>query len=533
VRRWNGWGDDSMDFPVPGCARAYLEEVLGEGTRTPGASLSGVIGRVPRPRLPTHKLVTHDPLHRVRHARGQSLPDWIALRSGNVPLFPDGVAYPQTTNQVRELMLYAKEAGARLIPYGGGTSVVGHVNPPGGDAPVLTMDMGRMNRLLRLDEKSGLATFGAGAGGPEVEAQLRAHGLTLGHFPQSFEYSTIGGWVATRSSGQQSAFYGRMERLFAGGRLESPAGTMELPPFPASAAGPDLRELVLGSEGRMGVLTHAIVRAVPLPEREGFFGVFFPDFRSGLSAVMAMVQARLPLSMARLNNAAETHTSLLLAERPGQVAMLERYLGLRRAGPEKCLALLGCTGRASLCRATRRAALSIARANGGIHIGRAPGNAWRLNRFRIPYLRNGLWEAGYATDTLETALPWSQVVAAMTAVEAELGNGLDTIGERVHVMSHVSHVYPDGASLYTTYIFRLAPDPAETFDRWLKLKTSASLAIAAHGGTISHQHGVGIDHAPYLPPEKGKLGMATLGAAIGVFDPGGMMNPGKLILGEH
>lgn len=532
MRRWNGWGDDSVDYPVPDGARRFLEAAVGEGAPQFAASLSDVAARVPRSRLPRHGLVTSDALHRARHARGQSLPDWVVLNSGSVPVFPDGVAYPQTAAQVRDLLTYARETGARLVPYGGGTSVVGHVNPPAGEAPVLTVDMGRMNRLTRLDDKSGLATFGAGTAGPEVEAQLRANGLTLGHFPQSFEYSTLGGWVATRSSGQQSAFYGRIERLFAGGRLETPAGTLDLPPFPASAAGPDLRELVLGSEGRMGILTHAVVRAVPLPERDDFFGVFFPDFASGLSAVKAMVQARLPLSMARLNNASETRTTLLLADRPGQVAALERYLGVRRAGPEKCLALLGCTGRAGLCRTTRRAALAIARSNRGISVGRAPGRAWRLNRFRIPYLRNALWSAGYAADTLETALPWSQVTPAVAAVENALGTTLAAAGERVHVMSHVSHVYPDGASVYTTYIFRLAADPAETLDRWLRLKTAASLAIASHGGTISHQHGVGTDHAPYLPPEKGELGMATLSAALRVFDPDGFMNPGKLIAEE-
>ena len=530
MRRWNGWGDDAIDYPVPHSATRFLEQRIGAGHGKPSARLADVVATIAPSRLPPHPLADRDPEARLRHARGQSLPNWIAMRSGRIGTVPDGVARPTTREQVRELLDYATHTGVRLIPYGGGTSVVGHVDPPAGDAPVLTVSMARCNGLLRFDEISQLATFGAGVAGPDLEAQLRARGFTLGHFPQSFEYSTVGGWIATRSSGQQSLGYGRIEQLFAGGRVEAPAGTLELPPYPASAAGPDLREIVLGSEGRLGIITEATLRVSPLPERERFYAVFLPAFADGLAAVRELVQARLPLSMLRLSTAVETETTLRLAGHERLIQALERVLAMQGAGPEKCMLLLGFTGRKSLVTSARKDAIAIAGAHRGMRAGGAVvGKQWQRSRFRVPYLRNALWDAGYAADTLETATRWSQLPRLVQAVEAALEHALTEGGERVHVFTHLSHFYPDGASLYTTYLFRLAADPDETLHRWQALKGAASRAIVAHGGTISHHHGVGTDNAPYLAAEKGELGMHVLRDLCARFDPGGLLNPGKLV----
>jgi len=530
MRRWNGWGDEAVEYPVPPAAARFLEQRIGTARRILPARLADVIAAAAPSRLPRHALVDREPETRLRHARGQSLPDWIAMRSGRPGVIPDGVAHPTTREDVRALLGLASQVGARLIPYGGGTSVVGHVNPPGGDAPVLTVSMARINGLLHFDEISQLATFGAGAAGPDLEAQLRARGFTLGHFPQSFEFSTVGGWVATRSSGQQSLGYGRIERLFAGGRVEAPAGTLELPAFPASAAGPDLREIILGSEGRLGIITEATVRIAPLPERERFYAVFLPTFDDGVATVRELVQARVPLSMLRLSTAVETETTLRLAGHERLIQALERVLAMRGAGPEKCMLLLGFTGRKSLVTAARKDAIAIAAAHRGVRAGGAVvGKQWQRSRFRVPYLRNALWEAGYAVDTLETATRWSQLPKLVLAVESALENALAERGERVHVFTHLSHFYPDGASLYTTYLFRLAADPDETLHHWQALKAAASRAIVAHGGTISHHHGVGTDNAPYLAAEKGELGLQVLRDLCARFDPGGLMNPGKLV----
>jgi alkyldihydroxyacetonephosphate synthase len=529
MRRWNGWGDDTISYPLHAAPRQYLTELVGPGTPPRDATLEEVMATVPASRLPPHELISDDPVERMRHSRGQSLPDWIALRSGRIPIFPDGVAWPTTDTEVRDLLRYGRDAGARVIPYGGGTSVVGHINPLPGDAPVLTIDLGRLNRLRSFDEISHLATFGAGITGPDLEAQLRARGCTLGHFPQSFELSTLGGWIVTRSSGQQSLGYGRIEGLFAGGRLESPVGGMELPPFPASAAGPDLREVVLGSEGRLGILTEATVRVAPVPEMEAFHAVFFPDFECGRKAVREIMQARLPLSMLRLSTAVETQTTLALAGRERLIGALERLLSLRGAGDDKCMLLLGFTGREALVKMARREALELAGQHGGVHVGRTFGKEWHKSRFRTPYLRNTLWELGYAIDTLETAADWGSIPTMVEAIESALRSGLGEVGERVHVFTHLSHVYPYGSSIYTTYLFRIAPDPDETLQRWQVLKAAASQAIVAQGGTITHQHGVGTDHRPYLAGEKGELGMAAIRALCRCFDPEGMMNPGKLV----
>lgn len=529
MRRWNGWGDDTITYPLHAAPRQFLAELVGPGTPPRDATLEEVVATVPPTRLPPHELISDDPVERVRHARGQSLPDWIALRSGRIPAFPDGVAWPITDMEVRDLLRYAREAEIQVIPYGGGTSVVGHVNPLPGDAPVLTMDLGRLNRLRRFDEISHLATFGAGITGPDLEAQLRARGCTLGHFPQSFELSTLGGWVVTRSSGQQSLGYGRIEGLFAGGRLESPVGKLELPSFPASAAGPDLREVILGSEGRLGILTEATVRVAPLPEMEAFHAVFFPDFECGRESVRETMQARLPLSMLRLSTAVETQTTLALAGHERLISALERLLTLRGVGDGKCMLLLGFTGRDALVKMARREALEIAGRHQGVHVGRTFGKEWHKSRFRTPYLRNTLWELGYAIDTLETATDWASIPAMVDAIESALRSGLEESGERVHVFTHLSHLYPYGCSIYTTYLYRLATDPDETLQRWQILKAAASQAIVAQGGTISHQHGVGTDHLPYLAAEKGELGMAAIRDLCRCFDPEGTMNPGKLV----
>ena len=529
MRRWNGWGDDTFDYPLPDSARRFLDAALGPGHPPDDATLADVVATVPASRLAAHPLICTAPETRLRHARGHSFPDWVALRSGDAGPYPDGVAFPESEEDVRALLDVAVETGARLIPYGGGTSVVGHVNPLPGDRPVLTVDLARLSGLSALDEVSNLATFGAGARGPDLEAQLRAHGRTLGHFPQSFEYSTLGGWIATRSTGQQSLGYGRIEHLFAGGRMVAPAGTLELPSnLPASAAGPNLRELVLGSEGRLGIITEATVRVSPLPEQEEFHAVFFPDFEQGRAAVREMLQARLPLSMVRLSTATETETTLAMAGHELLLGGLSAYLRLRGVGEGKCMMVFGATGHNSIVDLGRREALRIARAHDGVYGTQTFGKEWHKNRFTSPYLRNTLWDAGYGIDTLETATDWTGVADLIPAIERAIREAMPD-GERVHVFTHMSHLYPYGTSVYVQYVFRLAETPEATLRRWSAMKRAASETIVDYGATISHQHGVGVDHKPYLAAEKSALGMETLRAAVETFDPDGLMNPGKLL----
>jgi len=530
MRRWNGWGENTIVSPLSAKAADFLQHLLGGGMPPHDVTLEEIVAHVPPSRLSPHPLISTEPVERVQHARGQSLPDWIALRSGHIDTFPDGVAYPESESEVRDLLGYAGEAGALLIPYGAGTSVVGHINPLPGDRPYLTVDLKRLSRLSELNETNHLATFGAGVTGLQLEAELRTHGYTLGHFPQSFEYSTLGGWIATRSSGQQSLGYGRIEQLFAGGRVETPSGTLEVPPFPASSAGMDLREIILGSEGRLGILTEATVRVRPVPEREEYLVVFFPEWEQGIAAVRQMIQLRIPLVMLRLSTPVETKTQLVLAGHERILGVLESMLALRGLRNNKCMLMIGIAGRKPVVKYARKEVLSTVHRLKGISTGHLLGEQWHKNRFKTPYLRNTLWSMGYAVDTVETATTWDRVPALTKAIEASLRSGLVEVGEEVHAFSHLSHLYPHGSAIYTTYLYRIAPDPQETLRRWQILKGAACRSIVAEHGTISHQHGIGTDHQPYLIVEKGEPGLTAMRHLYAQFDPTSMMNPGKLVL---
>lgn len=528
--RWNGWGDENNHYPMPEGGESFLSCRIGPGRLLPDASLEEVVATVPPSRLPDNPLIDRTPETRIRHSRGQSFPDWLAMRSGKFDVFCDGVAFPESQEEIRQLLALGREEGWVLIPYGGGTSVAGHITPEVQDRPVLTLSLARMNRLLDLDPTSHLATFGPGTAGPAVEEQLREHGFVLGHYPQSFELSTIGGWVATRSSGQQSWRYGRIEQLFAGCTLETFQGTLEVPTIPASSAGPDIREIILGSEGRFGVISEVKVRVTRLPEVESFHVAFAPSWERAMEMARVAAQRRIPLSMLRLSNGRETETQLALAGRPKSIQWLERYLRLRGVSEGKSMVTLGLTGSKAQCRGALRQLKSLFSEMGVIHMGKGLGKLWEHSRFRSPYLRHTLWDVGYAVDTLETAVDWVKLPNAVEKIEAALRSAVP--GLRIHVFTHLSHIYGQGASIYTTYIFPNGPSYSETLGYWKKLKAAVSNAVVASGGTISHQHGVGRDHAPYLKAEKGPLGMKAIRSLQTHFDPDLTLNPGVLLEDE-
>ena len=530
MRSWNGWGEEGDRTAVGGSGRRFIEGLIGPGAPPREATLAEVVATVPPSRLeevPDLRLST-DPELRVRRARGQSLPDLASLRYGRLDAVPDAVARPADNADLRALIDHARATGARLIPWGGGTSVVGGVSARPSPDPLITVDLGGLAGVRRVDERSCLVTVGAGTTGPALATLLAGHGLTIGHEPQSFELATVGGWVAARGSGLRSLGAGRIEALFAGGTLEAPAGTMVMPPYPASAAGPDLRQLVLGSEGRLGFLSDAVLRATPHPEDERMDAWALPGWAEGVDAVRELVQARPGLSLLRLSTPTETSTLLAFADRPTQTRALGAYLRARRRPADWVLALVGVAGRKRIAKAARAEAAAVMHAHGGVRLP-ALAEAWARTRFRSPYQRNALWSAGYASDTLETATDWEHVPGLLARIEAALGGALASWGERVHVFTHLSHLYPSGSSLYVTYLFRLGPEPDDTMARWRALKTAASETISTDGATISHHHGVGTDHAPYLAAEKGPLGMAALEAVVRTFDPDGLMNPGVLL----
>jgi alkyldihydroxyacetonephosphate synthase len=505
----------------------------------PEITLDEAIAKVPTSKAPYHKLINTDAEVRLRHCRGQSIPDWIAIHSGQFEAFPDGVALPNSTREVQELLQFAKQENLILIPYGGGTSVCGHINPLASRRPIITVAMSNMNQLIDFDEKSQIATFGAGTLGPDVEKQLSAHGYTLGHFPQSWELSTIGGWVASRSSGQQSLRYGRIEKMFAGGNIETLQGSLDIPTFPASSAGPDVREMILGSEGRMGIITEVKMRVTKIAEEENFYVAFFPNWEIGMEATREIVQSGTQLSMMRLSNEVETASHLKLSGHDRGVKYLEKYLTLRGISStrnEKTMFTFGITGTKIQCQSALKMTKQFLRKHKGIYIGTGLGKHWEHSRFRSPYLRQGFWDAGIVVDTMETCLDWSLVPAAVKCMESDIANALKSdsntsadTDEHIHVFTHLSHFYGQGCSVYTTFLFRMDQDYEKTLQRWMKLKAAGAEAIVKHGGTISHQHGVGKDHAPYLASEKGKLGIKAITKLCNVFDPEQQMNPGTLV----
>ncbi len=530
MKKWNGWGNENSELTMElsDDLRAVLSARIGEPKRLDQISYEQALGLVPESRLQAHSLIKLDADSRLRHARGQSLPDWFDMRSGNIEFFPDGVAYPTSGEEVRELLQYADIHDVSVIPYGGGTSVLGHINTEQSDRAILTIDMGRMDKLMHLDRESQIATFGAGTPGPLVESQLNKEGFTLGHFPQSWELSTVGGWVASRSSGQQSLHYGRIEKMFAGGRVETLAGTLDIPTVPASSAGPDIREMILGSEGRMGILTDVKVRVSALPDKEHFQVVFFPSWESGMTGARQLAQQNVQLSMVRLSNPMETF-SLMRLGGGGDVELLENKLLQQGIGEGKVMMTFGVTGSESQCDFAHQLAMQICNDHGGVADGVGLGDNWAHGRFRAPYLRDPLGEAGYAVDTMETAVDWSSVTDTMQKVEKSIAEALADEGEKVHVYTHLSHVYGQGSSIYTTYLFRFSDSFDTTMERWRKLKTAGAKQTVACGGTISHQHGVGADHRMYLEAEKGRLGIEAIRSLCAVFDPKGQMNPGKLL----
>ncbi len=532
MRFW-GWGEDAHAGSAPEHAIGWLERVLEGPLAAPQAAPAIADVQLPKSKL-TRRAATalqaivgedgvrEDDHARVIHAAGKGYPDLVRLRDGDARPAPDAVVLPADGEQVRLLLDACVAEGIAVVPFGGGTSVVGGVEPErGGHRAVIALDLGRMTRLLSLDERSQLATLEPGLRGPEVEHVLRARGFTLGHYPQSFEYATVGGWVATRSAGQASAGYGRIDELVEGVRLAAPAGDLDLPAHPASAAGPDLRELVVGSEGVLGVLTQVTLRVRPRPPAGRYEAWMAPSFAAGQEALRALVQEHATPDVARLSDEAETTMSLALAGLAGtRAAVLGRYLSARGAAGGS-LMIVGWEGTPERVSARRRATNAVLRRHGAVPLGAGPGRAWARGRFHAPYFRDDLIARGVMVETLETATTWSGLPGLYAAVRGALS------AHAPFVACHVSHIYPTGASLYFTFLAHQQPD--DVIGQWNRAKSAACDAIVSAGGTITHHHAVGRDHRRWLAAEDGELGIEALRAVKDRLDPAGIMNPGKLL----
>nr|WP_153341296.1 FAD-binding oxidoreductase [Nocardia aurantia] len=452
---------------------------------------------------------------RLRHAGGKSTPDLLRRRADGPQDAPDAVVTPADHDEVLRLLAYCADRGIAVVPFGGGTSVVGGLDPIRGRfGSVVAVDLRRLDTLTDVDPVSGTATFGAGLTGPHAERLLARHGLSLGHFPQSFEFASIGGFAATRSSGQASAGYGRFDDMIQRLVVATPTGTLDLGRAPASAAGPDLRELFAGSEGTLGIVTAVTLRVHPVPETVAYQAWSFPDFEAGAAALRRVVQTGAAPTVLRLSDEAETGLNLA---RAGDIG------GSPVGG---CLAVTTFEGTADHVAARSAEAYALLAAAGGSPLGEQPARDWEHGRFAAPYLRDALLDVGILCETLETATGWSNLARLKAAVTTALTEALTAQGTPPLIMCHISHTYPTGASLYFTVVAKQADDPIAG---WQHAKRAAGDAIVAAGGTITHHHAVGADHRPWLTAEIGEAGVRVLRAVKQAVDPAGILNPGKLI----
>jgi alkyldihydroxyacetonephosphate synthase len=524
--KWNAWGDPSAATPLSDGIRSLLKQALGvadsvaaeldadqvrlrpsELSQSDRDALTAILG--------TDYCRTGDS-DRLLHAGGKSTLDLLRRKDSDVQDAPDGVLLPGDDDDIAAVLSYCTGHGIAVVPFGGGTSVVGGLDPVRGRfSAVVSLDLRRFDELLALDEVSGVAEFGAGVTGPEAERLLGERGFSLGHFPQSFQFATVGGFAATRSSGQDSAGYGRFNDMVCGLRAITPAGVLDLGRAPASAAGPDLRELLIGSEGAFGVITRVRLRVHRVPEASRHEAWSFSDFATGTAALRAVSQTGTGPTVIRLSDEAETAVNLATTEAIGE----QQITG-------GCLAITVFEGTQAHVESRHAETATLLAAHRGTPLGEAPAQAWERGRFSAPYLRDSLLAAGALCETLETATYWSNIPALKAAVTTALTASLAESGTRALVLCHISHVYPTGASLYFTVVAGQRGNPIE---QWRAAKAAASDAIMATGGTITHHHAVGTDHRPWMRDEVGELGARVLGAVKSTLDPAGILNPGKLI----
>jgi alkyldihydroxyacetonephosphate synthase len=534
--RWWGWGDPQHAPMLTPRALGYLRGIGISARPSAPVALGSV--RLPAPALPAGVLaqlrellgepgVASDHANRVAHAAGRGYPDLVRLRRGEPDAAPDAVLQPGSHEQLRGVLELCAQHSIAVVPFGGGTSVVGGVAPLRGDhEAVVALDTQLLARVLDLDDTSLAVTVEGGMRAAALEHELRPRRLTLGHFPQSFEYVSLGGCVATRSAGQASSGYGSIAKMVLGLRLVAPAAEIDLPAMPATAAGPGLRELLVGSEGTLGVIERVALRLRRAPAESVYQAAFFRDFATGVQTLRSLAQRHAMPDLARLSDGPETQVSLALA-RSGSLAerLGRRYLDLR-GYKHGCLAIFGFEGPLGEPAARFARARSLIGDGGGLIVGSSPAQAWRRTRFTAPYLRDELLSNGIMVETLETATQWSRLLQLHRDVGDVIDGALRGCGTPGVVMCHVSHLYETGASLYFMFI---APQLAGgELAQWQAAKRAASDAIVRGGGTITHHHAIGRDHAPWMEREVGDGGVRALRALKAELDPRGIMNPAKL-----
>jgi alkyldihydroxyacetonephosphate synthase len=469
---------------------------------------------------------------RLIHTYGKSIRDLIRIRASDLPRMPDVVLYPADEDQVARIVELAVAQNAVVIPFGGGSNIAGSLTPNAGEARVvISLDLGLLNDVVSIDEGSGLARIQAGAQGPRIEEQLNERGWTMGHFPDSFTHSTLGGWVATRSSGMQSDKYGDIADITRGLRMVRPNGVVSIRPVPSASTGPSVREMILGSEGRLGVITEVTVQVHRLPEVREINGYLFPNWEAGIAAMHEISESDAHPTVTRVSDARESGFSFATGKEktgfdPQKVLMA--FLEKRGWDLEGInLSFIGFEGSKSHVAYEKKIVARIVKKHGGLGVGKGPGVLYDQKKFDTPYLRDFLLDRGAAADVSETAAPWSRLNEIHDAVYAAANAAYEQIGTPGWIMSHLSHSYHSGACLYFTFAF--VHDGENAIAQYDVVKSAIQQAFVDHGGTISHHHGVGREHSPWLDEDISTEGVALMRGLFESADPKHNFNPDKVL----
>ena len=483
--------------------------------------------------------VSTDKMERVVHTYGKSIRDLIRVRANLIERTPDVVVYPADEEETQRIVDAAVAADAVIIPFGGGSNIASSLEPRADETRVvLSLDMGRMREVISIDEESGLARIQAGALGPDLEAQLEKRGWTLGHFPDSFTHSSLGGWIATRSSGMQSDKYGDIADIVRGLHVVRPSspgrdGILVIRAIPSSSTGPSVRDMIVGSEGRLGIITEATVQVHRTPAKRDVYAYFFPNWEAGTAAMQEISESDATPSITRVSDARETSFSLATSKESHGVAKFLSGTVLPFLMKSKgwklddiCLSFIGYEGGEAHAKRQKKLVEAIVKKHGGMGVGSGPGVLYDQKKFDTPYIRDFLLDRGAAGDVSESAMPWSKVNQLHDAVRVAADKAFDQIGIKGWIMSHLSHSYHSGACLYFTFAFVFGDDPIGEYN---VVKTAIQQAFIDNGGSLSHHHGVGLEHAPWLEQDISSEGVAIMRGLFASADPGENFNPRKIV----
>ena len=548
--KWWGWGVEGVSFHhenKPAFRPFVINAIDLDVDTTPAAPMALDDLAIPAPLIGDQLLAeladavgaenaVQDDLDRIVHTYGKSARDLLRIRTGDIPRVPDVVVYPGNEAEVQLIVDRAVAADAVIIPYGGGSNISGSLHAPEDETrPVISVDLGRLNQVIDIDEDSGLARIQAGAQGPDLEEQLGARGWTLGHFPDSFTHSTLGGWVATRSSGMQSDKYGDISDIARGMRVVMPGKVLEIRPLPHTSTGPSVREMVLGSEGRLGVITEVTVQVHRIPEVRLILGYLFPSWEASLAAMHDISTSDAHPSITRVSDAKETAFSFATRRKSNRISISSLISKgmmkvLQRRGwklDEICLSFIGYEGGKAHVARQKAIVKDIVGRHGGIVVGKGPGELYDQKKFDTPYIRDFLLDRGAIGDVSETAAPWSKLLPLYTNVLAAAEKVYAHLGVAGWIMCHLSHSYHSGACLYFTFAFK--HDGVDPLGQYEPLKNAIQQAFVDSGGTLSHHHAVGTEHAAWLEQDISAPGVHMIDGLFTAMDPGRNLNPGKII----